>query len=180
MLPMLLIAVLGFAPAAHGLELGSTRLRLGPSLDASDISGGAVALTLEPERTPRGLAWIGDDMHYEIAASFWDGAAIDGDNVYTAHGGPVWRYRPGLLGDSGFVEFGTGIAYVSEPMLEDKDLGGNAHFTTHGTVGWHLDRAERWHLGLRYRHTSNAGIESPNPGLDIVMLELGYHFESGI
>jgi len=175
-----LAATLGFAPAAHALEFGSTRLRLGPPLDAGDISGGALALTLEPEAAPWWLTWLGDDVHYEVAASVWNNAARDDDNVYTAHLGPVWKYRPSLLGDRGFVEWGTSVAYVSEPQLEDRDLGGNGHFTTHAVVGWYLNGAERWHLGLRARHTSNAGLESPNPGLDIVMLELGYHFSSGI
>jgi hypothetical protein len=116
------------------------------------------------------------DIHDEAAVSVWRGGARDGGEVWTSHVGPVWRFRPKLLGDRGFVEVGTSVAYVSERKLPDRDLGSRGHSTSHLTLGWHLGSARRWHAGLRVRHTSNAGLGSSNPGLDIVMFELAYHW----
>jgi hypothetical protein len=170
-IPGLLIHTL----SAVAAELQGARFRLGTPTEAGDIDGGAVAVTIAPRRTPAWLRWIGDDMHIEVAGSFWSDAGPDGD-VYTTHVGPAWRYRPGLLGDRGFIEAGTSIAWVSEERVAGSDLGSKWHFTTHATLGFLLDPRKRWHAGLRVRHSSNAGFESPNPGLDIVMLEVGYRF----
>lgn len=155
-------------------ELDTVRLRVGAPAEAGDIDGGALGLTFEPEPTPAWLGWIGDDMHYETALSLWTDAGPDDNNVYTTHFGPVWHFRPWLIGERGFLEAGTSVAYVSEQRVDDVDLGSRWHFTTHATLGYQLGTQRRWHLGLRVRHSSNAGFAAPNPGLDIVMLELGY------
>ncbi len=155
-------------------ELDSMRLRIGAPVEAGDIDGGALGLTFEPETTPAWLGWIGDDIHYEAAFSLWSNASANKNTVYTAHFGPAWQFRPGLLGERGFIEAGTSVAYISEQRVEGDDLGSLWHFTTHATLGYRLGDERRWHLGLHVRHSSNAGFASPNPGLDIVMLEVGY------
>lgn len=169
---VLLAAAVGTAAAA---ELDGVRLRLGAPEGAGDIEGGALALTFTPDTNPAWLQWIGEDLHVEWAVSFWPDAGPD-DDVYTTHLGPVWRYRPDWLGSRGFIEAGTSLAWLSEERVEGKDLGSRWHFTTHATAGFLFGPSRRWHAGLRVRHTSNAGFASPNPGLDIVMLDFGYTF----
>lgn len=171
---ILLVSTTGAASAA---ELDSVRLRLGATRDTGEIDGGALALTFTPGTNPAWLRWIGEDLHVEGAVSIWSDASQDGD-VYTAHLGPVWRFRPEWLGSRGFVEAGTSIAWVSEQRVEGHDLGSQWHFTTHATAGYEIGPHRRWHVGLRVRHTSNASFGAPNPGLDIVMLELGYRLPS--
>lgn len=163
----------GAAGTATAAELDSVRLRVGAPQDTGDIDGGALALTFTPDTKPAWLRWIGEDLHVEGAVSFWSDAGPDGD-VYTTHLGPAWRFRPEWLGSRGFFEAGTSIAWVSERRVEGNDLGSRWHFTTHAMAGYLIGPSQRWHLGLRVRHTSNAGFGSPNPGLDIVMLEFGY------
>jgi hypothetical protein len=170
----LLSGILFVGPAAvSAAELDSVRLRVGAPSDTGDVNGGALALTFTPKTKPVWLRWIGEDLHVESAVSVWSNAGPDGD-VYTAHLGPAWRFQPEWLGSHAFLEAGTGIAWVSERRVEGSDLGSRWHFTTHATVGYEIGPRRRWHVGLRVRHTSNAGFASPNPGLDIVMLELGY------
>lgn len=166
--------LIAFTMPALAAELDSVRLRIGAPTEAGDIDGGALGLTFEPDSTPAWLGWIGEDMHYEAAFSFWSNASPNKNTVYTTHFGPAWRFRPGLLGERGFIEAGTSVAYISEQRVEGDDLGSLWHFTTHATLGYELGPERRWHIGLRARHSSNAGFESPNPGLDIVMLEMGY------
>lgn len=169
------VLLAGAAGTATAAELDGVRLRLGAPEGAGEIEGGALALTFTPDTNPAWLQWIGEDLHVEWAVSFWSDAGPDGD-VYTTHLGPVWRFRPDWLGSRGFIEAGTSVAWLSEERVEGKNLGSRWHFTTHATAGFLIGPSRRWHLGLRVRHTSNAGFASPNPGLDIVMLDLGYMF----
>ncbi|MDZ7829963.1 MAG: acyloxyacyl hydrolase [Halofilum sp. (in: g-proteobacteria)] len=171
---MLAAWLLAMAMPVQAAKLDTVRLRAGLTDADSEVEGGALALTWDARSPLPGLGWIGGDMHYEAALSGWSNAGPGGDTVYTAHFGPAWRFRPALLGSRGFIEAGTSIAHVSARRVVGKDLGSRWHFTTHATLGLDLGRDRRTHLGLRIRHSSNAGFSSPNPGLDIVMLELGF------
>ncbi len=69
------------------------------------------------------------------------------------------------------------------------ELGGGTLFTTHkvppGTSGvnftsgaalgfHHLGDKVRWSLDVRYQHISNAGLTSPNPGINTVQVRIGF------
>lgn len=72
------------------------------------------------------------------------------------------------------VDVGTSPTYVSEDIYDEADIGGKYHFTSHIAIrGW---IAERFGIGYRFQHTSNASSQSPNPGVDSHMLELSYRF----
>jgi lipid A 3-O-deacylase len=72
-----------------------------------------------------------------------------------------------------------------EPYLE---LNGGTLFTTHevptGTstinftssaaLGIHILREHAWTLEVRYMHISNAGLTTPNPGINTVQVRLGF------
>ena len=175
-----LAAALGAAvlPAVRAAELDSVRLRAGHVAGIGDIDGGGLAVTFTPSHPPGWLLWPGRDLHVEAALSVWHDAAPEGD-VHTAHVGPIWHHEPAVLGPRGFVEFGTSVAWISEDHVEMRDLGSQWHFTTHVSLGLRLGARERWHAALRLRHTSNAGLASPNPGFDISMFELGYTLDAG-
>lgn len=170
---VLLVLLLGGLAPARAVELDGVRLLAGGALDLGDVSGGGVSLTLTPDSTPGWARYLGRDFHWEIAATSWSHAAAGGGHVYTLHVGPVWHYLPSILPERSFVEFGSALTRVSERQLRDRDLGAHTHFTTHLSFGWRPRRNSDWHLGLRVRHTSNAGRGDPNPGIDIVMFELG-------
>lgn len=170
---LLLILLTALAAPARALTLDGIRLHAGGALARGDVDGGGITLTLTPDTTPAWLAFPGEDFHWEFSATTWPDAGADGGSVQTAHFGPVWHYEPAILPARGFIELGTSIARVSDRRLEDRDLGSHTHFTTHVSFGWRPRPAADWHVGLRVRHTSNAGRGDPNPGLDIVMFELG-------
>ena len=99
--------------------------------------------------------------------------------VLTADGdyGALVNLGPGLdiAHDSGFT-IGVGVlpTLISESEYGREDLGGSFHFTSY--VGLSYTFAEHFALGYRWSHMSNAGISSPNPGLNMHMLVLGYRF----
>ncbi len=75
-----------------------------------------------------------------------------------------------------FVDFGVHPTYVVKSTYGGRRLGGNFHFTSYLGFGAYLGRQKKISALIRYLHTSNAGMNIPNPGLDMVGLTISYHF----
>jgi hypothetical protein len=72
------------------------------------------------------------------------------------------------------VQFGTAPTYLFDDESETFDAGGNLHMTSHFGI---ISSPLAWlDLGLTYQHTSNAGTNKSNPGIDILSLDLSYRF----
>jgi hypothetical protein len=69
---------------------------------------------------------------------------------------------------------GSSLTGLSRSDFDSKDLGIPFQFTTHIGLNW--DFAERFRVGYRYQHTSNAGLDKSNPGLNMHVLALSYLF----
>jgi hypothetical protein len=69
---------------------------------------------------------------------------------------------------------GINPTVISEDAIGDEDLGGPLQFTSH--IGLSYTVQQRFSIGYRFQHMSNAGIYSSNPGVNMHMLEIGYHF----
>ncbi len=169
--------IVAAAGAAHGAELAQTRLRLGQVIEEAEPEGASIAAILEPSDAPGWLTWLGEDVHYALAFSGWREASRDSDDVFTVHFGPTWHYEPDAIAPL-VVEIGTAPTLMSEDALADRDIGGHFQFTSHVTLGTRLGERQRWQAGVRLQHVSNAGIEDENPGLNVVMVELGYRFSA--
>jgi hypothetical protein len=72
------------------------------------------------------------------------------------------------------LEGGVSPTFLSRHEFESTNLGSDFQFTTHVGVNW--DFAAHWRLGYRFHHISNAGLASPNPGLNMHLLALSYVF----
>jgi lipid A 3-O-deacylase len=49
------------------------------------------------------------------------------------------------------------------------------NFTTSGAIGLHFLRSRfNWNAELRYMHISNAGLASPNPGMNTLQVRIGF------
>lgn len=108
---------------------------------------------------------------------------------------PRWEASVGLLHDKcrqGFVgttgpvvefrarkfpvtlEAGVSLTALSRYDFPERDLGGWFQFTDHIGLNWHV--TERFTVGWRFQHTSNASIYERNPGLNLQMLSASYTF----
>lgn len=76
------------------------------------------------------------------------------------------RHPGGVL----VIGAGIGPTWMSDTVLGTRDYGGPWQFTSHLVVQLRLSDALRF--GYRIQHTSNAGLSSPNPGVDIQSFEL--------
>lgn len=79
-----------------------------------------------------------------------------------------------------FAEAATGPVYISERQLDtgsDKlDWGSDILFRSHVGIGWFIDSSRRVFATYRLQHTSNAGIDDTNPGIDFQVVSVGIAF----
>ena len=89
--------------------------------------------------------------------------------------GPVWRFAATSDGRT-FVDFGFSPTVLSGTRFNGRDIGGNFHFTSSLALGTRFGRTDRYSLSLRAQHTSNGGLDSENPGLDMIGLTFAIEF----
>jgi hypothetical protein len=72
------------------------------------------------------------------------------------------------------IDGGSSVAYLSRYRFADKHLGGNLQFISHLGIEYLLQ--PELGLGYRVQHMSNADLYPENPGVDLHLLQLSYHF----
>lgn len=116
--------------------------------------------------------WIPTEL--DLTAGFFDRGS---DTAAYVSLGPSYRFPIGDAERSGvFIGLGVHPTWISDSRFEGSDLGGHIHFTSHLGIGAYLDRRRTRSLLLRYQHTSNAGLDDANPGLDMLALTFRYSF----
>ena len=76
-----------------------------------------------------------------------------------------------------FAEAGIGISAMDKRFVTaTKELSTSLNFVDVIGVGRSLGTVRPQELGLRIQHVSNAGIKSPNPGHNFVMLRYSASF----
>ena len=91
--------------------------------------------------------------------------------------GPSYRWHMNKSDQSKwFVDFGAHPTFISQSRFEGKNLGGQVFFTSHLGFGAYVGQQRRTSLLLRYQHTSNAGLDDNNPGVDMLGLVFSYNF----
>jgi len=74
-----------------------------------------------------------------------------------------------------FLDFGAGIAVLSEEEFGRQDFGGSLQFIVQGGIG--IMVTERIKAGLRVRHMSDAGIHDNGDDMNVFLAELRYDLE---
>lgn len=89
--------------------------------------------------------------------------------------GPVWRVP--ITNRRLFLELGFSPTVFGGSTFNKRDLGGNLHFTSSATVGTTLGARNASSISLRVQHTSNSGLNSTNPGMDMIGINFAFNFE---
>jgi len=112
-------------------------------------------------------SWLQSDVgrltgYWSGAYTYWDGEETSSNHSLSLS--PVLVYE--FAGDSvkPYVEFGVGVALFSSTEVEGNDLGSAFQFEDRFGVG--LRFAGGHEVGVRATHYSNAGITSPNDGIE--------------
>ena len=88
--------------------------------------------------------------------------------------GPVWRLPLGR--SDAFIDVGLSPTLLDGSSLNGRDLGGSFHFTSSIAFGMTVGQREAVSVALRLQHTSNGGLRSTNPGLDMLGFNVAYDF----
>jgi len=108
---------------------------------------------------------------FEASVSYWQGAE---DDLFAIALAPVLRksfckecnFRP-------YIELGVGVALLSEDEIDEIDMSSNFQFENRIGIGVKTENVD---THLRLMHYSNAGISSPNDGINILLLGFEYKF----
>jgi lipid A 3-O-deacylase len=93
-------------------------------------------------------------------------------SAFIGTAGPLLELRKGHIPLA--LEGGFSPTVISRYRFGSTDFGDACQFTSHGGLTWYFN--EHLSLGFRFQHMSNASLAKPNPGLNVGMLVLSYHF----
>ncbi len=165
----IILTCAGIAPAAAvdtvALEIGTPN-RVDANLGRV-VLGWEVAPPGWAARWP--LKWT-----WEARFGYWRTGNSDvvTREVYEIGVSPVVRLEAEGAGSRPYLEGGLGLHLLSDDTVGNRDLGSDYHFASHIGVGWITETGFR--LGLRIQHQSNAGLEKPNRGINLAVLNLAY------
>jgi hypothetical protein len=82
----------------------------------------------------------------------------------------IWNFEPhGRVVP--YLDLGGGVLFTNTQVPAGTS---RINFTTSGAVGLHfLTSKATWTEDVRFMHISNAGLQTPNPGINTVQLRLG-------
>jgi lipid A 3-O-deacylase len=147
---------------------GAISLRLGYNSDYRKIG---LMYETPPWWSGSSATWGRLDLGAELGISYWDARKGHPDSMWQLSATPMLRWWPT---QSFYAEIGVGLTALSRTHFADRDLSTAFQFGNHVGAGVLINDAHR--IGLRYSHFSNAGLKSPNPGLDLLQLTYTYQF----
>lgn len=89
--------------------------------------------------------------------------------------GPVWQIP--TTNRRLFFELGFSPTLFAGSTFNNRDLGGNLHFTSSVTIGTTFGARDASSISLRIQHTSNGGLNNANPGMDMIGIDFAFNFE---
>lgn len=144
-------------------EASATELLLAPGVTSQGGATANISLAFDWDKhwfeSERGYL----DGYWNAAYTWWEAGRFDSDE-HSVSVSPVLVYRFNADGWRPFVEAGIGAAYFSDELVGDHRLGSQLHFEDRLAVGVQI--SEREVLRLRVIHYSNAGLATPNDGIN--------------
>ena len=116
--------------------------------------------------------------NWELGLAAWDGDTNQGrhENLYELSLTSVLRLQPKVSGAwTPYVEGGVGVHLLSHTSVDQRDFGTALQFGSLIGTGLRFGDQNRFEIGYRYQHVSNASLNSDNDGMDFHMLRLAYY-----
>ncbi len=111
--------------------------------------------------------WEGEEGHTGVSSLHEAGISLL--LRYSCTRLPLSTIRP-------YIDAGFGLHYLTEDRIEGKELGRHWQAGSNIGVGLLFPRDERFELGLRLRHLSNAGTDEFNWGVNQLLARFGVRF----
>jgi len=155
-----------------GAELEDIGFRYGHGFDGNEFDQFDLFLTMDLpwQKTFAGGWMLRSDIEGILGVLTWDGDTAVKPSVMPN----LVLTTPGKKVDF-IAGLGLGVMIGDTEFDDDEhDLGGPFFFQ--GQAGFRLHLSERYFLGYRYYHQSNAGIYDSNASVNLNQIELGYRF----
>ncbi|MEW5771438.1 MAG: acyloxyacyl hydrolase [Pseudomonadota bacterium] len=167
-----LLLGLGMTGTQAALALDGSALELGHNADAT-MSRLSVRWNLER------LWTLGHDWNVsvftEAGLGSWQGDGAGAKDLWELGFTPVLRINSTHSGF--FWEGGIGVHLMSHNRINDRHVfGSHFNFGDHLGFGWRLGDKERYELGYRFQHLSNANTAMPNDSINFHQLRLGLNY----
>jgi len=178
---LLLLAFAATAGATGKNWIDAVSLTLGTDEDSIDADIYSLGVQKRWKRTWfNGGAWnVGGYWDVELAYLEADAEAGENDELYDLSLTPVFRMQRDTALSSGvspFAEAGIGAHLFSETSLARQDFSTAVQFGSLLGLGVGFGKRGQYELAYRFQHISNCDIKTPNDGLNLHMLRLGYSF----
>ena len=182
LLPLLAVIFAATAHAAGNNWIDAMSLTYGEDMDNNETTLYRLGLQNKWERT-----WLNDGAWY--VGGYWDAELAymesdhknsENDNLFDMGLTPVFRMQRDASLSSGvspYAEVGIGPHLISETRLGKQQYSTALQFGS--LIGFGLGFGDRgqYEVSYRYQHLSNADIKTPNQGMNLHLLRLGYAFE---
>ncbi|MDX9795265.1 MAG: acyloxyacyl hydrolase [Arcobacteraceae bacterium] len=110
---------------------------------------------------------------HELGFNYWIG---ERNNIHALSYSPVFKLLPTYYQYKKYqpyIDLGIGIALASDTKIDNRNLSSAFLFEDRISLGLTHDV---WDFYFRYMHYSNAGLQTPNEGIDIYLLGFNYTF----
>ena len=156
------LAAIAAAVVGHSVSAQAAGLELGVGGTSDSTMTYRLGLTSDWDKS-----WLQSNTgrltgYWDGAYTYWEGDKTSGNNSLSFS--PVLVYEFAGQNVKPYVELGIGVALFSETEIENNDLGSSFQFEDRFGVG--LRFAGGHEVGIRATHYSNAGISSPNNGIE--------------
>ena len=101
------------------------------------------------------------------AGSLYRDRVADGVQILVVSAQVGRRLGPAVWGVEPYVAFGFDPTVLSDDVIGPLIVGGDLQFTSHATLGITVPAALPFRVAYRLSHTSNGGLRSENPGVDL-------------
>jgi lipid A 3-O-deacylase len=169
---LLALALAGVFSSAHAFDWqpDGVSLQAGFAGRGTAMAGVGVVWDWDFERMRRKAELT---AHTELMLNTWRADAVGGGHQgYTQVAVvPSLRMRLGRGESPWFIEIGIGASYMDRLFVTPrKGFSTRWNFYDVLGTGYSFGANREHELGLRWMHTSNAGIRNPNPGQDFLQL----------
>ena len=182
LLPLLAVIFSTTAHAAGNNWIDAISLSYGEETGNNNTKMYRLGLQNKWERTwlNEGAWYVGGYWDAELAYLEADHVSGENDEIFDLGLTPVFRMQRDASLSSGvspYAEAGIGPHLLSETSLGYKQY--STAFQFGSLIGFGLGFGDKgqYELSYRFQHISNADIKTPNNGINLHILRLGYAFE---
>jgi len=182
LLPILAVIFSTTAHAAGNNWIDAISLTYGEDMDDNETTLYRLGLQNKWERTwlNDGAWYVGGYWDVELAYMESDHEKSKNDNLFDLGLTPVFRMQRDASLSSGvspYAEAGIGPHLISETRLGNQQYSTALQFGSLIGFGLGFGNRGQYEISYRFQHLSNADIKTPNQGMNLHLLRLGYAFE---